>query len=314
MRRTVVAVGVCGVVLSAATAWAAVSWQSVRSLPQARMLAAGATASGSGGVAHVYMVGGADASGAHGGMWMYQAGLNVWQQKATLPVALFGLAATGSGAKIYTVGGETGSHAASAAFYAYNAKKDSWGVMPVRLPHGRADLAAVSFRSKTGVIVYALGGARTPATGSGGVTSEVDEYQSSTQHFQAAPSLPAPRAGEAAATLGGKIYVLGGQSSIPGTATTTVYRFDPANPGAGWQSVASMPSARSWFGATTLGGRIYTIGGGQTQVYDPTTDTWRTIGALLTRTRLAVASVHGTIYAMGGSYHGVLSSVKRLTP
>jgi N-acetylneuraminic acid mutarotase len=315
MRRAVVVLGVCGVVLSATSAWAAVSWQPLRSLPQPRMLAAGATASGASGVTHVYIVGGADASGGvHGGMWMYQANLNIWQQRATMPASLFGLAATGDGPKIYTVGGETSSHLASRAFYAYNAKKDSWATMPVRLPHARADLAAVSFRTKAGVIVYAIGGAATPTTGTGGVTSEVDEYQSATKLFQAGPSLPAPRAGAAAVTLGGKIYVLGGQSTIPGVPTATVYRFDPANPGAGWVTAASMPSRRSWFGAATVGGKIYTIGGGQTQVYDPTTDTWTAIGAQLTRTRLAVASIHGTIYAMGGSYHGVLTSVKRLAP
>src|SRR5207344_2112248 len=55
------------------------------------------------------------------------------------------------------------------------------------------------------------------------------------------------------ASLDGKVYAIGGDTWNPATRQlipqTLVERYDPANPGLGWQAVASLPTARGDMGA-----------------------------------------------------------------
>ena len=66
------------------------------------------------------------------------------------------------------------------------------------------------------------------------------------------------RSGIAAAALGGKIFVFGGESNA-GTHNQTE-SFDPANNS--WRSWAPMPTARHGLGAAIIGPSIYVISGG----------------------------------------------------
>jgi N-acetylneuraminic acid mutarotase len=61
----------------------------------------------------------------------------------------------------------------------------------------------------------------------------------------------------AAATLNGKIYVVGGFAN--GSALSRTDVFDPATNV--WNRVTNTPLARHSFGAAELGGRIYVVGG-----------------------------------------------------
>jgi len=72
--------------------------------------------------------------------------------------------------------------------------------------------------------------------------------------------LPTARSGIAAAVLGGRIIVVGGESTS-GTFDQ-VEAYDPGRDG--WSSHASMPTARHGLGAAVVGGRIYVIAGGPT--------------------------------------------------
>ena len=88
----------------------------------------------------------------------------------------------------------------------------------------------------------------------------------------------------------GLIYAMGGDTEYPGDLVPTdlVQVFDPANPGACWQTLASMPAASSQgrgFGfdddTENIYGKIYVVGGGdwpeasaEVFEYDIATDTW----------------------------------------
>jgi hypothetical protein len=88
----------------------------------------------------------------------------------------------------------------------------------------------------------------------------------------------------------GMIYAMGGDTDYPGDLVPTdlVEVFDTANPGACWQTLASMPAASSQgrgfgFDSDTLNdyGKIYVVGGGDWPEasadvfeYDIATDTW----------------------------------------
>ena len=70
--------------------------------------------------------------------------------------------------------------------------------------------------------------------------------------------MPTPRSGIAAASLGGKIFVFGGETKTETHSETESY--DPkAN---SWETWAPMPTARHGLGAAVVGGRIYVIAGG----------------------------------------------------
>ena len=89
-----------------------------------------------------------------------------------------------------------------------------------------------------------------------------------------------------------------------------------------WTEKAPMPTARSFFSASTVDGKIYAIGGhgGRRNVeeYDPATDTWTTKTFLPTwRQWLSTSVVDGKVYAIGGdAYAGQpsLSTVEVYDP
>lgn len=94
--------------------------------------------------------------------------------------------------------------------------------------------------------------------------------------------------------------------------------------GGTWTTVAPMPQSRANFGAATVGGTVYAIGGRDAanlstktvQAYDTTTDTWTQKAPMgSARQYFAVAIVNGIIYAMGGADDsGSLTSVEAYDP
>jgi hypothetical protein len=77
--------------------------------------------------------------------------------------------------------------------------------------------------------------------------------------------LPRARGGTGrAAAVGGRLYVLGGQTaSGPGATADEVYRrVDVYDPGSGsWSEATPMPTARHGIWPVAVGGRLYVVGG-----------------------------------------------------
>ena len=79
-----------------------------------------------------------------------------------------------------------------------------------------------------------------------------------------------------------------------------------------WTKKSNMPTARCFASSCELRGKIYVIGGGQTnnsclntmEVYDPLTDTWDTTKTDMptARAELCVCAVNYKIYTIGGAY------------
>jgi N-acetylneuraminic acid mutarotase len=123
--------------------------------------------------------------------------------------------------------------------------------------------------------------------------------------------MPTPRHVHRACALDGKIYVIGGITSVGcDFPISKVEVYDPQTDT--WDTTKTdMPTPRESFGLSTVNGKIYAIGG-QTNncsnylssvvVYDPVTDTWSdTLAPMLTpRGGLSTSVVSGKIYAIGG--------------
>lgn len=71
-------------------------------------------------------------------------------------------------------------------------------------------------------------------------------------------TLPTTRSGVAAATIGGRIYVFGGED--PDGTFSENEAYDPATDS--WVGVAPMPTARHGLGAAVGGQTIYVVAGG----------------------------------------------------
>lgn len=134
--------------------------------------------------------------------------------------------------------------------------------------------------------------------------------------YTAAP-LPTKRTEAAVATLGGKIYVVGGFQQVgTGNAKSSVITsslevYDPVTDR--WTSKASLPTRLHHAGIGVAGGRLYVIGGytwswfsiwkpvTSVYVYDPAMDRWTERASMPTaRGALAVTEHDGKLYAIGG--------------
>ncbi len=85
-----------------------------------------------------------------------------------------------------------------------------------------------------------------------------DVYDPATETWRPRAPLPAPRSGMAAALLGGRIFVFGGEHG--GGAFFQNEAYDPATDT--WATLAPMPTPRHGTGAAVVGDAIYIPGGG----------------------------------------------------
>lgn len=133
-----------------------------------------------------------------------------------------------------------------------------------------------------------------------------------------APWIPLPpiaggkRQEHAVAALDGKIYVVGGFITPPGTQvpliTDAVEAYDTAT--RSWQTVAALPLEIHHVAAVASGGKLYAIGGLQTisfipidtlYEYDPAADQWTRRASLPARRgAMAAVEIDGLLYAVGG--------------
>jgi len=140
--------------------------------------------------------------------------------------------------------------------------------------------------------------------------------------WQTKTPMPTPRGEVTAATVNGKIYVIGGQSYSANFKFRTVEEYDPVTDT--WTTKADMPTARCSLAAVELNGKIYALGGNGSgsvhlntvEEYDPATNKWTTkAGMIRSRHGLSAVTANGKIYAVGGiSGTKVYSSVEEYDP
>jgi len=107
-----------------------------------------------------------------------------------------------------------------------------------------------------------------------------------------------------AATLRGKMYVVGGYDGE--RAVETVEEFDPTTNT--WRYVANLSQRRCSCGCAVIDGLLYAVGGvcgplalNEVERYDPVTDQWTLVPAMQDgRSGCGVAELGGLLYAVGG--------------
>ena len=195
------------------------SWTTVAPLPFGVADAAAATSHGK-----IYVFGGYKVAGHPyllDTVQIYTPRTNSWTSGTRTPSIRYGATAvTGPDGNIYVIGGYSRRANISGIVKMYNPSTDGW-TTKAPMPTARWFLAGAL--GKDGKI-YAIGGALTNADI--GVTT-VEVYDPSTNTWATAPSLQVARSSLGVASVGGRIYAVGGETRP--TATNAV-EFLPTRP------------------------------------------------------------------------------------
>ena len=249
---------------------------------------------------------------------------------------LYGVAANG---KLYVIGG-WGDGKARGVNYEYDPATDKWTKkQPMPRPAHHAALAAVNGK------IYAFGGFVAPANtaiplgAAWEPIADAYEFNPATDSWKPLPPLPGKRGSAIAAEVGGKIYVIGGATTMEGAKEPFFTAFGPArvlgtndvyDPATNkWESRSAMSVPRNHAFSGVVNGKIYVIGGrtghgfilsatntNVVEEYDPVSNMWsipkermptaRSGGASGTDgRRIYVAGGEVTTTALVGAYRAV---------
>ena len=213
--------------------------------------------------------------------------------------------------------------------YEYDPATDKWTKKkPMALPSHH--IALTEYNGK----VYVFGGFTAGKVGDLSAWTPVNnafEYDPVQDSWRELAPMPTKRGAAVAATVGDKMYVLGGATTAPGATnpaihpTTpqrvvgTVEEYDPKTNK--WRERATMPTPRNHTAAGVVNGKIYVIGGrigaafiaassnlNNVEAYDPETDTWsRPLAKMPTaRSGVCVGVYEGRLYIAGGEWQNAV--------
>jgi uncharacterized repeat protein (TIGR01451 family) len=210
-------------------------------------------------------------------VWAYNPQADTWEQKASLPIAVWSPAATTLNDRVYVAGGMMWGNITVPNLYRYDPASNQWTQLaPMNQPRNHLALVALNG------YVYAVGGRNNTSF----TLATLERYDPGANAWTTLPPMPTGRSGHAAAALNGLLVVFGGEgSSQPGGIFPEVEAYDPATNT--WTSLPDMSHPRHGFGAATWDTAIYLPGGapvagyGESDTFDafsfaPLTDTWIT--------------------------------------
>src|SRR5574341_218420 len=247
-----------------------------------------------------------------------------WVKLAAFPEPAEEVYGATAGGKMYVLGGLAPGWKPRGLVFEYDPATNAWTKkkpMPLAAHH----LAVVEFNGK----IYVFGGFVPPTSGPPAWVpiDNAWEYDPANDSWKALAPMPTKRGSPVAAAVAGKIYVIGGGTTSPGSkepslhparphlAVGIVEEYDPATNN--WRPRTPMPTHRNHAGVGVVGGKIYVIGGrtgaafisvgSNTDVveeYNPATDTWGPPKARMPTPRSAVAyaTYKDRIYIAGGEF------------
>jgi len=220
--------------------------------------------------------------------------------------------------KIYVAGGIlSAAPGFTDLFECYDAATDSWTTLTA-LPEGRHHIALAAAGGK----IYGIGGF-SGAMPDWRAHASVFVYDPKAERWTSGPSLPQARAEGVVASIGEKIYFVGGRVPTSAEAKHISEHADTSRAEAldlrsgRWTRIADAPSARNSAAGAVIGNKLYVVGGRQMvaqadgrsrpvnvatlEVYDPAADRWETRAPMpLAQGGLAAAAHDGKLYVFGG--------------
>ncbi len=201
--------------------------------------------------------GGAAAVGAYlyyvgcGHTYAYDAATNKWSTRAALPAPpLLSSLVVGAGGKLYVIGGYTigiFSDAAYSVVEAYDPKTDEWTA--------RSPLPVAACCMSGGTIdgtIFVAGGVQILGRYQDRVLATLLAYDPNTDSWSAKTSMPEDNAGSTSGVIGGRLYVIGGNSGPS-------FDYDPRTDS--WRTVTPDPYGGHSAAAGAVGDVLYVVGG-----------------------------------------------------
>ena len=177
------------------------AWATVASMPTARMFPAAATGSDG----KIYVSGGYASAGITSKLEIYTPSTNKWTAGTSMPTPRYGATAvTTPDGNIYVIGGYQSGVRVLKTVEMYNPTANTW-TTKAPMPTPRYLLAGALGSDGR---IYAMGGTNDSTT----YLSTVEAYDPTLDAWTAAASMPTARDGLAAATLGNKVYAVGGRT------------------------------------------------------------------------------------------------------
>jgi hypothetical protein len=223
-----------------------------------------------------------------------------WTRGADLSGGRGEVASTVADDRVILAGGLRGPGRTSASVVAYDPAADSWEHLP-DLPAARHHAAAAALDDGT---VYVSGGARSATDWS--PRTEAWSLEPGAAAWEPVDPLPEGRLGHAMVALDGQLHVVGGDGETSDVLTLA--------PGDGWQRGAPLGLRPDHVRAVVLDDEVWAIGGrvdddslvDRVDVYDPSTDSWRSGPVLPDPTSaMAVGVLDGAIHVVGGEDPGL---------
>jgi N-acetylneuraminic acid mutarotase len=220
-----------------------------------------------------------------------------WHRVTAAPSKVEYAATAEVGGRIWLFGGIGDNETASNRIAAFDRVLNTWTPGP-KLPTSLHHATAVNYKGEAVVIGGFLPGADLTSVASDRV------YALRGDKWVRLPSLKHARGAAAAAVVGDRIVVVGGQADGKLVPETEV--FD----GRRWTDAAKMPTPREHLGAASDGRYLYAVGGrqlsaaenvGALERYDPAIDRWTKLAAMPKIVgSVGVTFLAGRVIAVGG--------------
>jgi N-acetylneuraminic acid mutarotase len=236
---------------------------------------------------------------------------NTWVRKADLPRGRGGFTvAVGNNAAgrpiFFLFGGSVDDNRYSDA-EAYDAVTNTWTLKSFGFDNRESNGAG-----KIGSKIYISGGLN---NGGGDFThtNTLQAYDVLTNQWTTKASMPLFTANGVSAAIGNKLYVLPGECSGEGwpnpgfceiEENKRLFRYDPAINK--WAERRGAPHYHRSGGGAAINGKFYVVGGTgighaavrDLDVYDPVTNTWRTLAPIPTGGTLVATAIQGKLFAV----------------
>jgi hypothetical protein len=194
---------------------------------------------------------------------VYDEGANTWAPLSSAPEPHAEVVAASIGDRIHVVGGRRNTGAANLGYGDHTDSDSHFVFTPSSASWERAAPALPARNSAAGAVIggqWHVAGGRSVT---GGPTNAHEVYDQREDRWRNAAPMPAGSGagGNAAVTLGGALYVFGGEvfGQDGGKVHPEVWRYDPKSDA--WEAAAPMPTPRHGLGAVVIGDAGYLVGG-----------------------------------------------------